>query len=140
VTRRSGPLSFALMVLFTTAVSALFLAPAHSAPVGNEFIPPEHWSYPALDRFEDLGLVELPDWGLFTRPDVVAFTRAIRAAADSSGRVLDSRSRFDLDRLEREFGSEKAQEDPGARYDRPVLNLEEKPVRVEGDADLAVAP
>ena len=113
---------------------------ARCQPTGQEFIPPEHWSYAALDRFEALGLVDLPSWGLHTRPDVVRYTEEIRAALSQSGRVLDGRDRFELDRLDREFASEEALRSPGDRYDRPVLDIEEAPLRLEGDLDLSLTP
>jgi hypothetical protein len=113
---------------------------ARCEPAGREFIPPEHWCYAALDRFEALGLVVLPEWGLYTRRDVVGYAEAVRAAVERDGLVLGGRDRFELDRLEEEFASNAAVRDPGERYDRPVLNIEEKPVWLEGDVDFSLSP
>jgi len=128
------------MVLAAALAVAAAPGGVRGDPVGREFIPPEHWSYSALDRFEALGLVDLPAWGLYTRRDVVGYTEEIRAALTKSGRVLEGRDRFDLGRLDEEFASEAAQQNPGERYDRPLLYMEEKPLRLEGDIDLSAAP
>jgi hypothetical protein len=124
------------------AVLMLAAAPfgARCEPASREFIPPEHWCYAALDRFETLGLVILPAWGLHTRADVVGYTEEIRAAVARDGLVLDGRDRFELDRLEEEFASEAAMRDPGERYDRPILNIHEKPIWLEGDVDFSLSP
>jgi hypothetical protein len=131
-----------LLLLAIAAASTLpaMRGGARCESVGREFIPPEHWSYPALDRFEALGLVDLPAWGLHTRTDAVRYTEEIRAEAARRGLVLAGRDRFELDRLEEEFGSETALANPRERYDRPLLYLEEDRLRLEGDVDLAASP
>jgi len=122
--------------------SSFVVAPpvALSEPIGQEFIPPEHWSCGALHRFETLGLVVLPSQAPFTRSDIAEFTREIRGAVDSSGKSLGARDRFDLERLEKEFASDSAADDPRTRYDKPVVCLEEKPLVFEGDLDFSLAP
>ena len=70
--------------------------------LGHEFLPPEHWSYDALERFESLGLVTLPSSRLYTRDEVAGYGLSIRANVDA-GRPLSPRDRFNLERLEEEF-------------------------------------
>ncbi|MEJ2722697.1 MAG: hypothetical protein P8181_16400, partial [bacterium] len=41
--------------------------------IGQEFIPPGNWCYPALQRFEVLGLVSLPTETPYLRDDVVGY-------------------------------------------------------------------
>ncbi len=124
------------------ALSTIVLVPlvAKAFPIGQEFIPPEHWSYRALVRFEALGFVDLPSSGPFSRTEIAGFVRGIRAASVSSGRTLGARDRFDLERLEQEFASDASMEDPRVRYDSPVVYFEEDPLRVETDVDLSLAP
>ena len=140
MTRRRTRSGLGRLILVSALALAAYSIPARTEPVGREFIPPDHWTYPALDRFEALGLVDLPTRGPYTRPEMVEFAREILSAAASAGRILDGRDRFNLDRLEREFSSPAALEDPGERYDRPLVDVEENPVRLEADIDLSVAP
>lgn len=129
-----------VFLLFVASSLAVAPTAARSQTVGQEFIPPEHWSYSALDCFETLGLVVLPSQALFTRTEIADFTRKIRRAVDSSGRTLGARDRFNLERLEEEFASDAAREDPRTRYDKPVVCLEDKPLIFEGDLDVSLAP
>ena len=73
-----SPRLFPLPALAAVLMLAASPWAARCQPAGQEFIPPEHWSYAALDRFEALGLVELPSWGLYTRRDVIRYTAEIR--------------------------------------------------------------
>ncbi len=118
------------------------VAPGAVSPqsIGQEFIPPEHWSYDALDRFEALGLVRLPSETPFSRPQIIGFVREIEANVARSNRTLGSRERYNRDRLVTEFTASGSLENPKTRFDPPVLFLNEKPFFLEGDVDLSVAP
>jgi hypothetical protein len=108
--------------------------------LGHEFLPPEHWSYDALYRFESLGLVDLPSYKLFSRDDIVAFTESIDEKVSAQGRQLSRRDRFNLERLQSEFTDDASRLDPQARYDPPLLYKTDEPLRLEGDLDLSLVP
>lgn len=132
--RTTGIATFILVV--TTLLLSVSVA---AAPIGQEFLPPEHWAYRALERFETLGFVRLPSHRPFTRPDVVRYVEALK------GRVgdvdsLSARDRFELQRLDEEFSSEAARENPRGRWDRPLLYSVEEPFHLEGDLDLSLIP
>ncbi len=137
--RRPSVLPWLLVFLTVLPLSAAPPA-ARSQSIGQEFIPPENWCYTALERFEALGLVVLPSQALYTRPEVVRFAEVIRRAADAPGVELAARDRFNLERLEQEFSSERAQSEPRSRYDKPALYIDEDPVRLEADLDFSMAP
>lgn len=108
--------------------------------LGNEFIPPGHWTYPALKRFEALGLVELPSEEPYTRPDVIAYVEAIVSTVRTKQALLSPRDRYQLERLEKEYSSTAAQVDPTSRFDPPVLYATDDPLQVEGDLALSFIP
>lgn len=138
---RAERVTFAAPFVLSLALLIVFLPAALAAsPFGREFIPPEHWSYDALRRFEALGFVVLPMTAPFTRPEIAAYVDRIETAVDSAGAELSGRDRFNLDRLRDEFAAPASIEDPTARYDPPVLYAAEAPLRLEGDIDVSVAP
>ncbi|UCG50902.1 MAG: hypothetical protein JSW58_11970 [Candidatus Latescibacterota bacterium] len=134
--RPLGLISVILGVLLIVAVPNLL----NSHPLGKEFIPPEHWSYDALTRFEILGFVKLPSEKPYHRDDVIGYVEEIDKNLDSSGEILGSRDRFNLDRLRSEFGDAVSKQDPKSRYDPPLLYLEEDPFYLEGDIELGLRP
>lgn len=132
-----------LLACFTMVASAPSIAASETdsnedRPVGQEFLPPEHWAYAALDRFEALGLVDLPSHRPFSRPDVVRYLQQLFDAAGDR-QALSPRDRFELDRLEKEFLGD-AESRPRERYDRPLLYATDDLFAVEGDIDAAVVP
>ena len=62
---------------FFLAILSVFSS-AYAGDIGHEFLPPEHWCYDALERFEALGFVVLPSQRPFTRPDVITYVETIR--------------------------------------------------------------
>lgn len=141
MTRRRRRSFFLPFLLFLAALPlAAAQSPSRADAIGQEFIPPEHWCYPALDRFEALGLVSLPSQKPYSRPDVVRFARDVRRAVGASAEGLSDRDRFELARLEDEFASDRAETEPASRYDKPVLCMDEAPLRFEADLDLGLAP
>lgn len=132
-TRRLLVAGFALLVFTLSATP-----PTDTYGLGREFLPPEHWVYEVLRRFEALGMVELPSERPYTRPDVVGYVEVIRSRA--SGAPLSARDRFDLDRLEEEFYSDAAQEDPRTRFDPPLLFASDASLDLEGDLAVSVVP
>jgi len=102
--------------------------------VGQEFIPPDHWAYRALDRFESLGLCNVPGDAPFTRPEFIKLVSEI--TENAFDRRLSPRDRFQLDRLEKEFTEFESIRNPQARWDPPTFFLEERPIIFELDFDL----
>ena len=117
------------------ARAALILAlacPAGARAVGHERFPLDHWSYPALERFESLGLCVLPDDRPFTRDEIRVLAQQIAAANVAE---LSARDRYELARLEREFVT--GADDVAARYD-PAWFGQDRAIALEGD--VAVTP
>lgn len=113
----------------------LCLAPtAMAQSVGNEFIPLENWSYAAIQRFEMLGMVKLPEDRPFNRREFIEIVTRISEA--SFDRRLSHRDRYELERLEKEYTNFTSRRDPQARYDPPTLYLEDNPVLFTADFDL----
>jgi hypothetical protein len=108
--------------------------------IGHEFIPPEHWSYPALARFEALGLCRLPAERLFSRDDIAGYTDQIAGRVAERGATLSPRDQFNLERLQREFSRAESRANPKARFDPPLLYGSDGPVHAEADLDLALVP
>ena len=107
---------------------------AGAQSVGQEFIPLENWSYEAIERFEMLGMIKLPEDRPFNRLEFINIvTRISEVAFDHR---LSPRDRYELDRLEKEFTQFASRRDPQARYDPPTLYLEDKPVLFTADFDL----
>jgi len=106
--RASRRLAFIAAFLAATAPATVFA-------LGHERIPMDHWCYPALERFESLGLCVLPDDRPFTRDEIARLTG--EAAAAAAPGALSGRDRYELDRLQREFSAADAGTDPGRRYD-----------------------
>jgi hypothetical protein len=102
--------------------------------VGREFIALDHWAYRALDRFEALGLCDVPTDAPFTRTEFIALVSEIKER--SFDRRLPARDRYELERLEKEFTEFESVRNPQARYDPPTFFLEERPVLFELDLDL----
>lgn len=122
-----------LAVLFATAAAGI-------AGPGWENLPLNHWSYAALERFEALGLCDLPSERPFSRPQIILFADQIERRLTSGEARLSPRDRYDLDRLRSEFSGAEALVDPAARYDPPLVYRVDSPLRVEGDLDLAFVP
>ncbi len=89
--------------------------------VGQEFVPPDHWAYGALERFETLGLCNVPEDAPFTRPEFIKLVSEI--AENAFDRRLSPRDRFQLERLEKEFTEFESQRNPQARWDPPTFYL-----------------
>ncbi len=100
---------------------------------GNERIPPDNWSYPAVERFETLGYCVLPEDRPLSRHQFAAIVAQIRSRTGEDD--LSARDRYELDRLTREYGTGDALPDPGSRYDRAWF-AEDGGLAVEGDLDL----
>jgi len=126
-----GPYAFLLCLLLALPVPA--------AGLGHEFLPPDHWCYAAFERFEALGLVELPSMRPFSRDQAIEFTAQIRKRIAESNRALSKRDRFNLDRLIQEFEAEASRSDPKRRYNPPVLFATDPPLSLEGDADIGIS-
>jgi hypothetical protein len=123
------------------ASSAVLLAGGVCAErIGREFIPPNHWAYGAVERFEALGYVSLPSEGIFTRDNFVKFVETIEANIDEGSSPLTPRERFNLDRLRAEFLGDQSLTNPDTRFDPPVLFYNEKQLYFEADADLSIQP
>ena len=120
-----------------TIIATLFLCAlpqATRADVGQEFIALDHWCYDVLDRFEALGMCEVPADLPLTRRELIGLTDAITDG--SFDRRLPQRDRYNLNRLQKEFVEFAARRDPQARYDNPVIYLKDNQVVLEGDLDL----
>jgi hypothetical protein len=122
------------------ALSCINPSQSFSYSLGKEFIPPEDWTYPALKRFEALGLVRLPSEILYTRQDVIGYVEQIQTNLRETGAPLSARDRFDLERLQQEYSSIEAQENPRSRFDPPVLYGKDSPFFLEGDVALSLIP
>ncbi len=121
--------------------ACLLLAPVRLAAedVGHEFLPPEHWGYGALARFEALGLCVLPSEKPYSRDDAIRYVEAVRQAVEERRITLSPRDQFNLDRLDREFHDAESRANPKNRFDPPALYLSDDPMHFEADFDLAVA-
>jgi outer membrane receptor protein involved in Fe transport len=102
-------------------------------------LPPDHWSYPAFERFEALGLLEIPSIKPFSRDQAIQFSVEIQRRVAESDFALSKRDRFNLDRLVKEFEDAASRRDPKKRYDPPLLYASDPPLSIEGDADVAVS-
>jgi hypothetical protein len=114
--------------------------PAYAYGLGHEFLPPDHWAYRALERFETLGLIELPSERPYTRGDVARYVEAANGKVAEGERTVSRRDRFEIDRLEREFIDATSREDPKHRYDPPIVSMRDGPLHAEGDLWLGFAP
>jgi hypothetical protein len=110
--------------------------PRTSAGLGHEFLPPEHWGYPVLERFEALGFCALPSERPLSRDEVIGLVNGILRHAEGPGVGLSGRDRFNLARLEQEFVTPEAGTNPKARYDPPLFYTPDGPFHLEGDLDL----
>lgn len=126
-------LAFLALTIFSTSEG-------YSEEVGNEFIAPQSWTYPALRRLEALGLVELPSEALFTRRDVVGYVGQIHKRITERDVTLSARDAYNLDRLDKEYASQEAQSDPKTRFDPPIVYATDAPLYVEGDVSFSLAP
>ncbi len=109
----------------------------HAGPlfaIGQEFIPLDHWAYPALERFEALGLCRLPDDRPWTRAEFADLVADLARRAWETR--LSPRDRYELSRLEKEFTAFAGRRDPQARYDPPTLYLPDAPLLFTADFDL----
>jgi hypothetical protein len=122
-------------ILAAVGILAACLAPAPASGVGQEFIPLDNWSYKAIERFESLGLCNVPCDAPFTRTEFIRIVGEISDAAYD--RRLSPRDRYNLERLEKEYSEFAAQKDPQARYDPPTFFMQERPLMFEMDLDLA---
>ena len=117
---------------FAAALALIVCLPAAARAVGNERIPVDHWCYPALERFEALGMCTLPETRPLGRAEIRAIVASVAVRVGAGTRVMSARDTYELDRLEREFT---ATDDPRSRYDR-ALYAEDRAVALEGDFDL----
>lgn len=122
------------LLAVVTGVLHACLLPVTASGVGREFIPVEHWAYRAAERFESLGMCNLPDDAPFTRPEFVEIVNEI--LENAFDRRLSTRDQYQLQRLEKEFTQYASQRDPQARYDPPTFFLQERPMVLELDLDL----
>ena len=60
------------LLVFAAGVSLVWLNPVPVSGIGQEFTPLEHWSYRAIERFESLGMCDVPDDKPFTRTEFIA--------------------------------------------------------------------
>jgi hypothetical protein len=111
------------------------LAPSVASGVGQEIIPLGNWAYRAVERFETLGLCEVPNDRPFSRPEFIELVAEI--SKNAYDRRLADRDRYDLARLEKEYTEFASRRDPQARYDPPTFFLEDRPLMFEMDLDLA---
>ncbi|MDH3197487.1 MAG: hypothetical protein OEO21_04525 [Candidatus Krumholzibacteria bacterium] len=138
VTRRDLCRVAWLLVLFSPSLR--LPAQVLAEDIGHEFIPPEHWSYPALARFEALGLCRLPSERPYSRDDVILYTEEIVSRVAERGATLSPRDEFNLERLQKEFAGAESRANPKTRFDRPLLFASDGPMHLEGDLDLALVP
>jgi len=113
-----------------SAGATLWLALVQPLAAGFERIPVDHWCYPALERFESLGLCSVPESRPLGRVEIAALVYGLEARAGSAD--LSARDRWQLDRLVREFT---ATTDPRERWDRQ-LYAEDGRLALEADFDL----
>ena len=113
----------------------VFLYHGVSYGLGQEFIALDNWAYRAIERFEALGLCNVPDDAPFTRPEFVKLV--IEISKKAFDRRLSARDRYQLDRLKKEFTEFASQRDPQARYDPPTFYLDDRPLIFALDLDLA---
>jgi hypothetical protein len=99
---------------------------------GNERIPIDNWSYPAIERFETLGLCVLPEDRPLSRHQFASIVGAI--ATRATEHELAPRDRYQLDRLVREYGTGMALPEPSERYDRAWFARDNN-LALEGDID-----
>jgi len=137
VQRCKAHVHFRDFTILTVAVGMMFacLAPVPAAGVGQELIPLENWSYKAIERFESLGMCNVPADGPFTRAEFIKIVNEI--LEKTFERRLTPRDRYELDRLRKEYSDFAAQRDPQARYDPPTFFVQEHPMTLEMDLDLA---
>jgi len=133
----SAPFRLTLSVFIVVVLSNL---PASAYELGHEFLPPDHWAYRALERFETLGLVGLPSEKPYTRRDVARYVADVKGGLANAGLSLPRRDRFELERLESEFIDSTSREDPKHRYDPPLVSLRDEPLHAEADLQLGLAP
>jgi hypothetical protein len=121
-----------LLVFFGSGVLA--------GEIGCELVPPDHWAYPALERFEALGLCRLPATRPFTRNQIEDFVGLVEDNVSARAVDLSPRDRYELSRLAKEFYSREARTNPVERYDPPSVFLSDEPLFLEGDLEAALAP
>ncbi|MFH1756174.1 MAG: hypothetical protein ABIA59_10795 [Candidatus Latescibacterota bacterium] len=135
--KHASPLPVGLCVVLSCFL--LFALPVPASCIGHEFLPLDHWSYPAFERFQALGLVELPSVRPFSRDQAIQFTQDIQQHIEDSPRILSQRDRFNLDRLHTEFASVESQDRPPGRYDPPLIFVTDEPLSLEGDAGIGIS-
>jgi hypothetical protein len=128
---------FKKFTLLTLAAGAALvcLVPPTALGVGQEFIPLENWSYKAIERFESLGMCNVPGDGPFTRTEFIEIVNEI--VENAFDRRLSPRDRWELGRLKQEYSEFASQRDPQARFDPPTFFVQERPMMLEMDLDLA---
>lgn len=85
----------------------------------DETVPPDSWVYPALRKFELLGLLHLEPSMPYTRCEVEHYVMRVLSALGGGREALTGRQRFLLDRLQAEFAGKSS--DPQSREDGPSL-------------------
>ena len=108
--------------------SLLAWAPAFAGP---ESLPPDHWAYAELEHFELRGFVVLDGTRPFSRNRVRVWVDSLRAV-DPARLTAVERQRIAW--LGEEFVD--GAETSAARYDRPLVALQESGWGVEGDLAL----
>lgn len=98
---------------FFLLVAALPLA------ASDERIPPDSWVYPALRKFELMGVVSLEPTMPYTRRELERYVERVTTAIEQGRVDLTPRQRFLLERLREEFEGKALL--PREREDRPVL-------------------
>jgi hypothetical protein len=124
-----------LLLAVTAGLSFVCLVPVTAFGVGQEFIPLENWSYKAVERFESLGMCNLPEDAPYTRTEFIKIVNQI--VESTFDRRLTARDQFEMSRLEQEYTEYNSQRDPQARWDPPTFFLQERPMILELDLDLA---
>lgn len=114
---RSSPV---ITILSAAAVLMLLCAPVRAS---DETIHPDSWVYPALRRFELLGMVTLDPAVPFTRSQCEAYVDRILQAPEGGGRRLTVRQRYLLERLREEFQGKAYR--PREREDPPLWTIRE---------------
>ncbi|MCK4235525.1 MAG: hypothetical protein KAX38_00300, partial [Candidatus Krumholzibacteria bacterium] len=89
----------------------------------DETMAPDNWVYPALRKFELLGLVHLDPTTPYSRREIESCLNRILSGLNEEKIELSKRQRFLLDRLRKEYQGKSSK--PARREDPPVYYYRE---------------
>ena len=119
------------------AVLVVVALATHATPTSAqvESLPPDHWAYEQLERFEARGHIVLPGVRPWTRARVGGWVRTLRDAVDS-GAAFSPVELQRLERLENEFVDGERIAESKRRFDPPLVRILDESWNFAGDADL----